>query len=64
MAKTPRVTHHTNKGARQMILPNRHALNVLAKKPQNGTINNYSKATPTLADDASEDIFGRGGPKL
>jgi len=44
----PPVTRLKNKGAKQEVLPNRHALNTLTKgDPLQRSIGNYSKAAPT-----------------
>lgn len=47
----PPITRLKNKGSRQEILPNRHALNTLTKgDPLQRSIGNYSKAAPTGAE--------------
>jgi hypothetical protein len=47
----PPITRLRNKGARQEILPNRHALNTLTKgDPMQRSIGNYAKAAPTGAE--------------
>lgn len=51
-----KTTRHAGKGAREQVLPSRHALNTLTGgDPAARTMNDYAKATPG-PDTASPDI--------